>query len=361
MSDTCTSNIPVAHDGSTSHASNVRGQLIDRSLLHTAQAYILARDGLDLIVNHNSKTEPKRISHWHTVDNGTMATFRLNPNNEVIPSPASGNLVHLGNCPSLEAFHNICAETAFSEDFLLDDIRFSRVDYAFDNMNLENEDRFRKLGILLGICYAVKHNVPPADQDWFETVTTLEFKGLHIHPETKPIRINLYRKKFQQPKRGINWRLELRFVVTPKNGSRLHIPEDMLNAFVAELKTMSDYFDAAQNELNSQLANKYRELEFDTLDSHSIYQHLQTYHNRVFSREQVRDFYALLTGETDKTILKERGDYFSKKYHRLYVNRPMFERFINELIEHIEAFKSGKKWATDYPFSANETASDDVA
>ncbi|MBQ4264807.1 MAG: hypothetical protein IJB85_04775 [Clostridia bacterium] len=342
---------PVARDGSTSQSSSSGGQLIDKSLLHTAQCFINARDGIDLFTNRNDTADPKRVSRWHTVGDGEMATFRFNANHEASE-----------DCHSLEAFSQIVSGWAEAEGFTPDDVRFSRVDFAFDVFNPDNADQFKKLCILLGAIYAVKYDVPATDQSWFTTIVSLLFKGIHVQSPRLPVSVNLYLKKIQDPKRGAIWRLELRYIRTPRNKSRLQDPESMLNAIVDELRTLPDFYEATLEKLNESLANKFVELSFDAKNSLVGNQFLSVNRERLFSREQARGFFKILSEDTNEKALIDRVDNFSDRYKVLYVSKAAFQRFVDELIMNIEIFINGEKRCIKGDvFSSFETEIDDKA
>lgn len=354
MTDT---RVPVAYDGSTSHSP-----LIDKSLLHTGQCYINMRDGIDLFTNRNSVSEPKRISRWHVVGDGAMATFRVNCNHEITISPLSGNQSRLGDCISLEAFNQIVSDWAVSEHFRPDDIHFSRVDYALDNCNPANADLFKKLSVLLGAIYAIKHDVPATDQSWFTTIISDLFKGVHVQSPRLPISLNLYLKQIQDPRRGAIWRLELRYIRTPRNKSRLQDPKSMLQAIITELRTLPDFYETTLEKLNESLANKFVELGFDAKNSLVGNQFLSINRERLFSREQARDFFKILSEDTNEKALVDRVNNFSDRYKILYVSKAAFQRFVDELIMNIQSFINGESMCirTDV-FSSSEGEIDDKA
>lgn len=343
MSDT---RIPVAHDGSTSHTP-----LIDKSLLHTAQCFINARDGIDLFTNRNDTADPKRVSRWHTVGDGEMATFRFNANHEASE-----------DCHSLEAFSQIVSGWAEAEGFTHDDVRFSRIDFAFDNFNPANADQFKKLCILLGAIYAVKYDVPATDQSWFTTIISILFKGIHVQSSRLPVSVNLYLKKIQDPKRGAIWRLELRYIRTPRNKSRLQDPESMLSAIIEELRTLPDFYEATLEKLNESLANKFVELGFDAKNSLAGNQFLSVHRERLFLREQARDFFKILSDDMDEKSLIDRVNNFSDRYKIQYISKSSLRRFVDELIMNIENFINGEKRCIKGDvFSSSEGEIDDKA
>jgi len=292
--------------------------------VHTAEINVRWRQGIDLETLRGNK---QSITKWHGSANkdGNTATFRFNPNNERVCSPYSGNMVKLGNCPSLADFENVLTATANRAGFARDDLDIMRVDFAVDHYGEEGADYFRKLCDLLIAAFIVKHDIPPKDQHWSETTITREPKSNKA--TWGAFTFERYNKAIQQPEHGATWRFELRYSRDKKHPDKEQPTEvkEMLEALIEELNSLPKFYTAAQKQMNEALLAQYDRLRSESRDDIRVYQFLQMSNDRIFSRAQVRQFFVGLG--LDKSECQDKANTFSRKKGHLYISKQQFESF----------------------------------
>ena len=309
--------------------------------VHTAEIKVRWRQGIDLEAPRGNK---KSITEWHGSANkdGNTATFRFNPNNERVCSPCSGNMVKLGNCLSLADFESVLTATANRAGFARDDLDIMRVDFAVDHYGEgEEADRFQKLCDLLIAAFIVKHDIQPKHQHWSETIITRAPKSNKATWES--VTIERYNKAIQQPEHGALWRFELRYSRDKKHPDKEQPTEvkKMLEALIEELNSLPKFYTAAQKQMNEALLAQYDRLCAESRDDIRVYQFLHQNNDRIFSRAQVRQFFAGLGLEKGKC--EEKANSFSSRKRHLYISKQQFESFTEYL-----AF-SIKRWYTNDP------------
>lgn len=329
MTDTHTSTIPAATNGGTPLSSSAGGQLIDRSFVHTTEAFINARDMIDLITSRNSKDTPAMISVWSVINNGQQAKFQFNPN---------CNRNRLSYCDSLAEFKDTLDEWAISEGFEPDDVRFKRADFALDCMTEQNEDMFVKLASLVVFAFYAKHKPRTTDKKRFEVADELDFTGYLARKAGFPVQLDLYDKSKQNLPSGVLWRFEVRYVETARNRHKRDDIKAMLEAVIDELNDLKNYFDQAQMRLSYYLAKRFKALQQGSKKPMSRNQFLYQYGDRVFSSAQIQEFYKLVLDEPEEMNIAKCAYNFADRYDHLFVSKSEFHSFIDEAVSCIKSY-----------------------
>lgn len=317
--------------------------LIDASMVHTTEAEIFRREGIDLITNRDSRKDPNRISHWKTNNGYDSVTFRFNPNKK----PLCRETPPAGDCTSLEEFEDVLCSWALQEGFERDDIRFRRADFAMDCMQEENRNTFYKMAYLLISAYIVRKELAERDFTQYVTWITENSKGISTTSKKHPINFTLYNKSIEDPARKAYWRLEIKLSRNSTNQSKIDDVFSMLKMMEYEIQRLPDFYENALQEINKRLLDKYADMKNDmdstqTKKKLTIFEFL--FHNSryVLSNKQVRNFYRLVTGETDAQKLRDKSKYYAHNYSMQNISKAQFKAFCDEIVSRIEAYINAK-------------------
>lgn len=308
--------------------------LIDASMVHTTEAEIFRREGIDLEPNRESRQAPKRISHWSSSNGYDSVTFRFNPNKEVL----YGETLPAGDCTSLREFERILRDWVYSEGFERDDIRFRRADFAIDCMQEQNKDTFYKIAYLLISVYIVRKKLSERDFTQYITWIAEESKGISTTNSSSPIRFTLYNKLLEDPSRGAYWRLEIKYIRNSTNQSRLNDVFSILKAMTYEIQALPDFYEIALQEINKRLLSKYVSMKNGTKKKQTPYDFLFDNSRYIFSNKQVRGFFQLLTGETDAQKLLDKSKYYARYYSIQNISKAQFKAFCEEIVSAINSY-----------------------
>lgn len=323
--------------------------------VHTAELMLLSEKGADMQQDYHRDSRvtgsPTRGKH----KGAPVCYLRFDPNELKVYSKQTSRNVPIGDCESLADFRQHVEDWARVEGVPPDAIAFSRADFAVDYCTSEGAEQFRQLCDMLILAFNIKHNVQPKDQYYGGTQTTMEHKNNKTKWET--FELECYRKEIQSKNSGIQWRFEMRYIQNKRRKKR-KIYRDilpMLNELRAELRTLSDYYEAAQKAMNDTLVCKFEESRAGSGGAVRLNEFIFLNRDRVFSRDQLK---GLFTELGSKNPAQSAYNYTKgHKAHRL-IDDKMFSEFVKMLNKSIGNWVNNYQNLTDF-FEGRNGASTD--
>ena len=319
MSDSHTSTISVAQDGGTSLFPN---SMVSNSFVHTLEARIPYHDGIDVVT-------PRRGVQWlrsgENCPKGRAACIKFNPN-------------HIEECGSLHELEALITTWAGSNNFAREDLTASRIDFTIDYVDDGRSELFEKLCHALVCCHIVKHNVPLKGQYRGFGVIKRDSKNCKSTDPHGPTELEVYDKKTQLPSLGIRWRFEIRFIRSFARKSDALDYREMLLALRDELKSLVDFYDAAQTALNDALVEEFIDLQSKSEKRLSPYQFLLMHNDRIFMRAQCRNFFKALFPDADESSINSFVKHFPERYTHLFIEEHKLRKFVDDLANQIDRY-----------------------
>lgn len=313
--------------------------------VHTAELMLLSEKGADMQQDYHRDSRvtgsPTRGKH----KGAPVCYLRFNPNDLTVYSKQTNRNVPIGDCESLADFQLHVADWARVEGVPPEAIAFSRADFAVDYCTAEGAEQFRQLCDMLILAFNIKHNVQPKDQYYGETHTTME----HKNNKTKwgPFELECYRKDIQSMNSGIQWRFEMRYLQNKRRQKRKLYRDilPMLNELRAELRSLPDFYEAAQKAMNTTLVRKFQESLAGSGGAVRLNEFIFLNRDRVFSWKQIQDLFAELGSKDPKN--STRNYHRPRKVHTL-IDETKFTKFIEMLDSCMESWVKNNTKLTDF-------------
>ena len=322
MAESIRSINPAAHDDSTSLSSRATDSLVESGFVHTLEARIPHRNGIDVVT-------PRRGVQWlrcgENCSKGRAACVKFNPN-------------HIEECSSLSELEARITAWANSNDFEREDLTASRIDFTIDYVDDGQADLFEKLCHALICCHIIKHETPLKGQYRGFGVIKRTSKNCKSTDSHGPTELEIYDKKTQLPSLGVRWRFEIRFIRSFARKSDAQNYREMLLALRDELKSLVDFYGAAQTALNDALVEEFLELQSNSEKKLSPYQFLLMNNDRVFRRTQCRDFMKKLFPDADESSINSFVKHFPERYTHLFIEEHKLRKFVDDLANQIDQY-----------------------
>lgn len=314
--------IPAVSDGSTSLSSSTTESLVSNSFVHTLEARIPYRNGIDVVT-------PRRGVQWlrsgENCPKGRAACVKFNPNDAE-------------ECSSLPELESRITTWADSNGFECEDLKASRIDFTIDYIDDGRAELFEKLCHALICCHIVKHETPLKGQYRGFGVIKRTSKNCKSTDSHGPTELEIYDKKTQLPSLGIRWRFEARFIRSFARKSDALDYRGMLLALRDELKSLPDFYADAQAALNNALVEEFQELQSKSEKRLSPYQFLLMNNDRVFMRTQCRDFFKALFPDADESSLNSFAKHFPERNMHLFIEKHKLRKFVADLADQIDRY-----------------------
>lgn len=303
--------------------------------IHTLELRLYERDNNDIYQDFVDKSPPKRIARHPIINtNRRFVSLAFNPNNEATYLKQSGRWSYDYECFSLAKLNDIIRDWAAQKS--ANNIRYTRADFAIDCINENEAAMFKKFADLLISTFVLKNRIKRKDQ--FFTSDIIKRRPKLIGATHKPFDFTCYSKAIQNPSSNVFWRLELRYKTDLRRKEmNLMTIEKMLAAIQTEIKSLSAFYDETINKYACQLAHEFLNLQGQCKEKLSPYQFLSINEDRVFARDQVRQFFKAIgtTNELTEHKIKHFTDYYK---NRLFVSKTNYKKFLSAIVNEISNY-----------------------
>lgn len=326
-----------------------------RSKVHTAEMMLLSAEGADMHQDYHCDSRVTGTASKGVYSGAPVQYLRFNPNGLKVYSRQSSRNVSIGDCESLADFRLHVADWARLEDVPTEAIAFSRADFAVDYCTEEGAERFRQLCDMLILTFNIKHDVQEKEQYYGETQTTMEHKNNRT--KAGQFEFECYRKCVQKRGSGVQWRLEMRYIQNKRRQKRKLYRDilPMLEELRVELRTLPDYYQAAQAAMNTTLVRKFQESVAGSGGAVRLNEFIFLNRDRVFSWWQLGDLFAKLGSKNSDN---SRRNYRKGREKHRFICKKDFGDFVKMLDESIESWVKNDTKLTDFFNGRNGTNPD---
>lgn len=303
--------------------------------VHTAELMLLSEMGADMQRDYHRDSRITGSATRGKHRGMPVCYLRFNPNGLRVYSKQTSREVPIGDCESIADFRLHVADWAQVEGVPLEAVAFSRADFAIDYCTTEGADQFRQMCDMLILAFNVKHDVHPKNQYYGETYTTMEHKNNKA--KWGPFELECYRKDIQSKSSGIQWRFEMRYIQNKRRQNRKLYRDilPMLNELRAELRTLPDYYEAAQKAMNATLVKLFQESRAGSGGAVRLNEFIFLNRDRVFSWKQIQDLFTELGSKDPEN--STRNYHRPRKAHTL-IDEKKFTKFIKMLDSSVESW-----------------------
>lgn len=302
--------------------------------VHTVDLMLLSEKGADMQRNYHRDSRVTGKERKGMYKGFPICYLRFDPNTLKVYSKQTNRYLKMGNCESHADFRLHLNDWGRVEVLPPEAIALSRTDFSVDYMVKEGADDYRQMCDMLILAFNAKHDVPEKDQYYGETQTTMK----HKNNKTKwgPFEIECYYKPIQTNGSPVEWRLELRYQSKMEKECKLYrdvLP--MLDELRTELRTLPDYYEKAQNMMNTTLVNKFEESRAGSGGTVRLNEFIFLNRDRVFSWKQLQDLFSRLGSDDPKNAT--RNYHRPRKAHTL-ITKKKFAKFISIVDSMIESW-----------------------
>ena len=278
------------------------------------------------LVNHICIT-----SDYTTNRKGEMVRhMRFNPNKNILRAQHGEESTPCEECICLIQFEKYL-HTCLIEEGVLSVSQMARLDFKIDYSNSQALDSWVKICDLLIGAFIVKHHVSEKNQ--YRCTTVIEGRHKSTKATWGRYELENYNKAIQQERNGNQYRFEIRCLDT-NNKSVVAV----LRGLQKELKSLEHYYKTALSEWNMVLYKRWIDKQAHTQDAIRLNEFIRWNDNQIFSRNQMRDLYALAYNGTPP---KRGVDNYCRNNEHLFISETQFLEHIKQICKAIDIYISG--------------------